>query len=110
MEQAGGSKDPPLRLPGRAASYFRCRLNTRPVGIPLHDPVNPEEVQRSVVVPGVTGPLTLALPVQRAPIPVKLGAEIVAVPENVVPLIVPEIVPFQSEDWFVQLPFTDDPA
>lgn len=78
--------------------------------MPLHDPLNPLDVHRSVVGVAPTGPLTLALPVQREPMPVKLGAEIVNVPVNVLPLIVPLSVPFQSDEALVQVPVTDEPA
>lgn len=75
--------------------------------MPLHDPVNPVDVHRNVALPALTGPLTVALPVQRGPRPVKLGPENVNVPLKAAAVAVPVIVPFQSEDAFDQLPLTE---
>jgi hypothetical protein len=77
----------------------------RPLGGFVHSDVNPELVQASVGPPVLAGPLTCAVPEHRI-FPLSLGADRVKVPEKLVLVTAPLMVPFQSKDADVQVPVT----
>jgi hypothetical protein len=87
-------------------SDYRRRFQVMPLGAFVQADVNPALVHANVVPPVLAGPVTVALPVQRGPVPLSVGAEMVNVPEKAVLVTTPVMVPFQSKSVDAHVPVT----